>query len=66
MIYSNNDPAAILAMEIDRLGNYNYDDYSSDGECCPICNAYEPEYYYFDMDDECIGCSDCIRKESYL
>ena len=39
MIYSNDDPMAILAMEIARTDNYGeYDSY--DGETvCPVCAA---------------------------
>ena len=56
MIYSNDDPMAILAMEMERTGNYgDCDEYSA--EKCPVCGAYEPEYYYLDEDEECIGCS---------
>lgn len=50
MIYSNDDPMAILAMEIARTDNYGeYDSY--DGETvCPICGAFEPEHYYINDD----------------
>ena len=56
MIYSNDDPMAILAMEIARTDNYGeYDSY--DGETvCPVCGAFEPEHYYINDDEECIGC----------
>ena len=62
MIYSNDDPMAILAMEIARTDNYGeYDSY--DGETvCPVCGAFEPEHYYINDDEECIGCSECVRK----
>ena len=55
MIYSNDDPMAILAMEIARTDNYGeYDSY--DGETvCPVCGAFEPEHYYINDDEECIG-----------
>lgn len=64
MIYSNDDPRALLAMEEERTGNYGYD-YSKDGEC-PICGAYEPEYFYLDDEDNCIGCSSCIHRTGAL
>ena len=36
MIYSNDDPMAILAMEMERMGNYgDCDEYSA--EKCPVC-----------------------------
>lgn len=65
MIYSNDDPMAILAMEIDRTGNYgDRDEYST--ERCPVCDAYDPEYYYLDKDEECIGCSECVYRTEML
>jgi hypothetical protein len=64
MIYSNDDPMALLAMEIDRTGDYG--DCDNDGEKCPICGFYEPEYYYLDDDEECIGCSECVYRTDVL
>ena len=65
MIYSNDDPMAILPMEMERTGNYgDCDEYSA--EKCPVCGAYEPEYYYLDEDEECIGCSECVYKTDVL
>lgn len=65
MIYSNDDPIATLAMELERTGNYgDYDE--PDNVRCPVCGAYEPEYYYLDEDEECIGCSECIYKTDIL
>ena len=51
MIYSNDDPMAILAMEISRTDNYGeYDSY--DGETvCPVCGAFEPEHYYINDEE---------------
>lgn len=65
MIYSNDDPMAVLAMEIERTGNYGDCDEDS-GTKCPVCGAYEPEYYYLDEDEECIGCSECVYKTDVL
>ena len=64
--YSNDDPMAILAMEIARTDNYGeYDSY--DGETvCPVCGAFEPEHYYINDDEECIGCSECVRKSDVM
>ena len=39
MIYSNDDPMAILAMEIARTDNYGeYDSYDG-GTVCPVCGC---------------------------
>lgn len=65
MIYSNDDPMAILAMEIERTGNYGECDNDSTVKC-PVCGAYDPEYYYLDDDEECIGCSECVYKSDVL
>ncbi|MGN0106144.1 MAG: hypothetical protein ACI4A5_00425 [Hominilimicola sp.] len=65
MIYSNDDPMALLAMELERTGNYgDCDEYSA--KKCPVCGAYEPEYYYLDEDEECIGCSECVYRSDVL
>ncbi len=67
MIYSNDDPMAILAMEMERTGNYGgCDEYCGDEMKCPVCGAYEPEYYYLDDDEECIGCSECVYRTDVL
>lgn len=67
MIYSNDDPAAILAMERDRTGNYGDDYYEDDDtQRCPICGAYAPEHFYIDNDEECVGCSECVYKTDIL
>ncbi len=66
MIYSNNDPMALLAMELDRTGNYGDDFAEAEAAKCPVCGAYEPEYYYLDEDEECIGCSECVYKTDIL
>ena len=52
MIYSNNDPMAISAMEIARTGNYGEYD-------------YEAEVLYKNIfNNEIVGCNECI-KETY-
>lgn len=65
MIYSNDDPMALLAMERERTGNYG-DCGEADAVKCPVCGAYEPEYYYLDEDEECIGCSECVYRSDVL
>lgn len=65
MIYSNDDPLAIVAMEIERTGSYG--DYDDGSEMkCPVCGAYEPEYFYLDDDEECIGCTECVYRTEVL
>lgn len=52
MLYSNDDPMALIAMEMERTGNYGegfYDE--SEAVRCPKCGAYEPEYFYLDGDE---------------
>ena len=67
MIYSNDDPRAILAMEMERTGNYGEMNYCEDNAVrCPVCGAYEPEYYYLDDNEECIGCTECVYKTDVL
>lgn len=65
MIYSNDDPMAILAMEAERTANYGDCD-EAIVEKCPVCGAYELEYYYLNEDEECIGCSECIHKTDVI
>lgn len=64
MIYSNDDPMALLAMERERTESYGCDE--ADNEKCPVCGAYEPEHYYLDEDEECVGCSECIYETEVL
>lgn len=64
MIYNNNDPMAISAMEMERTGNYG--DYDAVEEICPACGARDPEFFYLDEDDECIGCTDCVTRTRTL
>ena len=65
MIYSNNDPHALYAMELARTGNYGAD-YDDGAEIrCPVCGALEPELYYLDDDEECIGCSECVHETDF-
>ncbi len=66
MIYSNDDPMALIAMEIERTGNYGDCDEEENAMKCPVCGAYEPEYYYLDDDEECIGCSECVYRSDVL
>lgn len=63
MIYSNDSQAAVLALERARTGNYGIDEDDISNDVCPICGEYSPKYFYFDLNDECVGCDMCIRKE---
>lgn len=65
MIYANDDPLSLLAMEEERTANYGDCDYA-EVEKCPVCGVYEPEYYYLDDNEDCIGCSECVYKSEVL
>ena len=30
---------------------------------CIVCGSRKCDYFYFNKDDEPVGCSDCIRRE---
>lgn len=66
MVYSNDDPRALYAMERARTGNYGADYDDGVEYVCPVCGALEPEHYYLDDDEECIGCSECVHKTDFL
>ncbi len=68
MRYSNDDPRAVIAMELERTGGYgDYSDYGDfcdyDGETvCPVCGAVDPEHFYMNDDEECVGCYECLHR----
>ena len=64
MIYSNNDPMAISAMEIARIGNYGEYDYDDSPIIRPICNEEAEVLYKNIFNNEIVGCNECI-KETY-
>lgn len=74
MLYRNDDPRAILAMEEARTGNYGEDGYYEEDDdddelrqICPVCGEVNPYYFVIrDYNDKCIGCSECLREEYYL
>ncbi|MBQ3471123.1 MAG: hypothetical protein IJH17_01950 [Clostridia bacterium] len=69
MIYSNDDPMALYAMEAERTGNYGSDYYGDEDiytPRCPVCGAYEPEYFYMNDDEECLGCTECVYRTEEL
>ena len=61
MIYRNDDPRAMIALEEERTGNYG--DYYNDRDMkyCPCCGAYEPDHFFMNDDEECIGCYECVH-----
>ncbi len=65
MLYRNDDPRAILAMEEALTGNYGedgyYSSYERDIKYCPVCGACEPDYFYMNDDGECVGCDECVH-----
>lgn len=67
MIYKNDDPMAVLAMERDRTGNYGNDydiGFIDPEQICPECGTLYPDYFYYNDNDELIGCDHCIRREA--
>ena len=62
MIYSNNDPMAISAMEIARTGNYGEYDYDDSPIICPICNEEAEVLYKNIFNNEIVGCNECIKE----
>ena len=57
MIYSNDDPRAISAMEIARTGNYGEYDYDDSPIICPICNEEVEVLYKNIFNNEIVGCT---------
>lgn len=66
MIYANDDPMALLAMEIARTGNYGEYAFEEEACICPVCSACEPDFYYLNDEEECIGCSECVTVSDIL
>lgn len=62
MKYRNDDPKAIIAMELERTGNYGEFYGENDGQNCPVCGAFEPEHFYMNDDEECVGCYECVHR----
>lgn len=59
MLYKNDEHGAVLAMELARTGYYgDYDDGRS--YSCPCCGAPEPDAFYVNDEEECVGCSECV------
>lgn len=68
MIVRNDAPDAVLTMEESRTGHYGEDDYyDAPTQRCPVCGAIDPLYFYIRrFDDECVGCTDCIKETPTL
>lgn len=63
MMYRNDSYAAVLATERMRTGHYGEDGYIDTDEICPVCDAENPDrFYYSDKDKICVGCTDCIEE----
>ena len=60
MIYRNDSPGAVMALEKQRLGGYG-NDYEEESKVCSHCGYTDPEEFYI-ADGECIGCSSCISR----
>lgn len=60
MIYKNQNPAALAAMEADRTYSYG-DCYDEDIRECPVCGALYPERFFLNDDEDCIGCDICVH-----
>lgn len=60
MIYRNQNPASIAAMEADRTESFG-DYYDEDIRECPICGALYPEKFFLNDDEDCIGCDFCVH-----
>ena len=59
MIYRNGSKGAVLAMEYARTGGYgDYDERRSFS--CPCCGAVEPDVFYVNDEEDCVGCSECV------
>ena len=60
MLYGNSSKKAVLAMEFARTGGYgDYDD-GGQSHSCPCCGAPEPEMFYVNDEENCVGCSECV------
>ncbi len=62
MIYKNSDSRVIAALESARL-----DDYEEESKVwvCPVCGFYEPDSFYINDNEECVGCSACVYSSEY-
>lgn len=61
MIYRNDDPRLPDALDRELTGEY--EDYYNERDIkyCPVCGAYEPDYFYMNDGEECVGCYECVH-----
>ena len=66
MIYSNDDQwqfwqwklqGRIITVSMTHMTEKQY---------VPYAVLFEPEHYYINDDEECIGCSECVRKSDVM
>lgn len=62
MKYQNDDPQAVIAMELERTGYYGDFYEHDDSVICPVCGAVDPEHFYMNDDEECVGCYECLHR----
>lgn len=68
MRYRNDDPQAVIAMEMERTSRYGEGsgycgDYCEErDDICPVCGAIGPEHFFMNDDEECVGCYECLHR----
>ena len=60
MLYNSESKNAVLAMEYAKTDGYG--DYFGGRRVfsCPCCGALEPEVFFVNYDEECVGCGECV------
>jgi len=58
--YKHNDYRAIIACEENRLYYNEKDEECNNSKYCAKCGFENPEYFYCDSAEDCIGCSECV------
>lgn len=65
MLYRNDDADAVRAMELARTGYYGGEDLE-EIPTCPCCGTENPEVFYINDNDDCVGCSSCVWASEVL
>ena len=60
LTYEYNDYRGIIACEENRLYYDEESEKCKESKCCPKCGCENPEYFYCDSADDCVGCSECV------
>ncbi len=60
MLYHNESRNACSAMEYARTGGYGDYYYGKKAFECPCCGAADPDAFFIDENDECVGCCECV------